>query len=389
MPPNPGDPGLAEPPFVVFSDDWGEHPSSCQHIFRKMAARHPVLWINTIGMRRPTLTWSDLRKAQLKVSKMLRTSYAREPGETAGLRIHVRQPAMLPFSSSRAIRRINRRLVLSAVHRATEELHIESPVVVSTVPNACDFVGALHARRIVYYCVDDFTQWPGLEHELVRAMERELIARADVLVATSEDLYRRLSGSDKPVHLLTHGVDLDLFSHDAATEHECLAGIPKPRAGYFGLFDERSDQSLIAALAGRMPDFSFVFTGPVATPATALSRHPNVHFTGPLPYAQLPALAKGLDVLFIPYVVNEFTATISPLKLNEYLVTGKPIVSTPIREAHTRSAYLSVAATAEEWERALRAALQSDSAARRRAILPVMESESWASKAQSLLTLCT
>ena len=377
--------------FIVFSDDWGEHPSSCQHLFRHIAADHVVLWVNTIGMRSPRLAWSDVRKAWRKISKMLGGGRAARRADTDSprpLRLSVSQPFMLPFSSIGAIRWFNRRSVLRTVRRAAATLGVKKPVVVSTVPNACDYVGELGAARVVYYCVDDFTQWPGLEHDLVQAMERQLIVRSDVLIATSQALYRKLAVEARPLHLLTHGVDIAHFSREAHAEHACLASIRKPRAGYFGLFDERSDAVLIAAVAQASPDISFVFTGPVATETSALQRCPNVHFTGSVAYAELPALVKGLDVLFIPYLVNDFTASISPLKLKEYLVTGRPVIATPMPEALALREHLAIAATAEEWSAALRGALQTDVPARKAAMQRAMRGESWSEKARTFFGLC-
>ena len=56
--------------FVVFSDDWGVHPSSCQHLFHHISREHDVSWINTIGMRSPRLDLVDFKKAIQKVGKM-------------------------------------------------------------------------------------------------------------------------------------------------------------------------------------------------------------------------------------------------------------------------------------------------------------------------------
>ena len=375
--------------FIVFSDDWGEHPSSCQHLFRQIAGRFPVLWVNTIGMRQPKLAWSDVRKAWLKVSKMLRGARDGRRERVSDVPVHVCQPFMLPFSSIGGVRRFNRRSVLRAVREAAAALSLRHIVVVSTVPNACDYVSDLGADRVVYYCVDDFTQWPGLEHDLVRAMERQLIDRSDVLVATSTELHRKLAaGSDKSPHLLTHGVDIGLFSGEATSEHACLAHIPKPRAGYFGLFDERSDQALISAVAAANRHIAFVFTGPVATDVSVLQREPNIYFTGSVDYAELPVLVKGLDALFIPYLVNAFTASISPLKLKEYLVTGKPVIVTPMAEAVRLAEHISIASDASEWTKALNAALRADVPARRKTVVAALQGESWAEKARQFLAMC-
>ena len=47
--------------LVVFADDWGRHPSSCQHLVRQLVDDCDVVWINTIGTRRPELNMATLR----------------------------------------------------------------------------------------------------------------------------------------------------------------------------------------------------------------------------------------------------------------------------------------------------------------------------------------
>jgi glycosyl transferase family 1 len=377
-----------EPSFVVFSDDWGEHPSSCQHLFRHIAKTHSVLWVNTIGMRCPMLTGRDLRKILRKVSKMLwRTR--RGSRQDTPLRLSVLQPPMFPYSAIPAVRNINRRCVTKVILRRMLEMNIVAPVVISTVPNACDYVDLPQRASVIYYCVDDFAQWPGLDHELVQQMEDQLIDKTDIFVATSAKLYQRLLRCGKPTHLLTHGVDMDRFSVRTPEEHTSLAGIHRPRVGYFGLFDERSDQGLLGAVASLMRDVSFVITGPIATTISTLQNHSNVHFTGPVAYSELPAIIAGLDVLYIPYVVNTFTDSISPLKLKEYLATARPIISTPIAEAKRQSQYVTIASTADEWQAAIRGLLHVDPAARRELMSRVMAHESWADKAASFLSICS
>jgi glycosyltransferase involved in cell wall biosynthesis len=374
-------------PFVVFSDDWGEHPSSSQHLFGQLADEHRILWVNTIGMRRPTLSLTDLGKVVSKVGRMLKRSPAGAVPK-APPNIRVCQPFMLPYSNIGAVRRLNRASVVRSVGQAVRTAGMVDPVLVTTVPNACDYAATVRKDLVVYYCVDDFSAWPGLDASLVRGMEDMLVQRADVLLATSRKLYERLAASGKPVHMLTHGVDIELFGREASAEHPCLAGLRRPRAGYFGLIDARTDKRLLEAVARRMPDFELVLTGRVETAVEALAALSNVHFTGPVPYRELPDLIAGLDVLLLPYAVNEFSDTLSPLKMKEYLATGKPVVSTPIAEARALREYVTLAGTAEEWEAGLRAALSVDVPQRKRAIAPVMRGESWGAKAERLQTLC-
>jgi Glycosyl transferases group 1 len=375
--------------FIVFSDDWGEHMSSSQYLFRHIAQRHRVLWVNSIGMRNPTLSGRDVRKACRKLSGMYSNLRSNGTARSGSRGITVHQPLMLPFSGLGMVRAFNALSVCRTLGATMRREGYTDGIVVSTVPNAGDYGNVLSGRTVVYYCVDDFSQWPGLDSRLVQDMEQRLIERADVLVAASDKLYERLVQSGKPTHLLTHGVDIELFSSDTQHEHVSLAGIPHPRAGFFGLIDARTDQELVAAVARCMPDFSFVFAGPIEARVGRLARLGNVHFTGAIRRSDLPALVKGFDVLFISYSRGALGESLSPLKLKEYLASGKPIVSSPIAAARARPELISVACTVSEWELALRAALTADIGARRRMILPMLAEESWEHKAQALLRICT
>src|SRR5262245_66433949 len=58
-------------PLLVFSDDWGRHPSSCQHLIAKLLPHRSVTWVNTIGTRPPGLNWSTLTRGLGKVRSWL------------------------------------------------------------------------------------------------------------------------------------------------------------------------------------------------------------------------------------------------------------------------------------------------------------------------------
>lgn len=371
--------------FLVFSDDWDEHPSSCQHLFSHISKKHKVLWVNTIGMRNPTLTLSDFQKAISKIIKMSKkpciSSRTVHPIEG----VIACQPFMLPFSENYLIRKLNAASVVHCVVSRLAQLNISNPVLVTTVPNACDYIGKCGESQVVYYCVDDFKEWPGLKHDLVKNMERSLIEQSNIFIATSTKLFDRLATYGKPTSLLTHGVDLELFRRTVLHEHSLLASIPKPRIGYFGLFDQRSDQTLLSDVASRMPDVSFVITGRVESYNLAQKNLPNVFFTGAVPYDDLPSIVIGLDALILPYVINDLTNSVSPLKLKEYLASGKPIVSTPIPEVTNIQSSICIARTADEWVESLHACLHGLSKVNMQLAADFWENETWECKAAQFL----
>lgn len=381
--------------FIVFSDDWGVHPSSCQHLFKIIASDHKVIWVNTIGMRNPKFTLTDLKKIYLKLSRMLRGSRKSKISTAQVLdskHVYVCQPFMLPYSRVPGIRFLNRYFVTKKILKLLDELDVKNPIVVSTVPNACDYISGYNEKRIIYYCVDDFTLWPGLSGKIVNEMEKMLIKKSDILFATSKKIYEKLVTSDKKTYLLSHGVDVDTFLKVPDQEHIKLKSIPKPRVGYYGLIDERSNQELIAGIAPAMKECAFVMAGPIGANIKNLEGCPNIYFTGPIEYSEITALIKGLDILFIPYVVNEFTDSISPLKLKEYLITGKPIVSTPLAEISHYKDSIEIASTVSEWVFILTKILNDSSfknnvALRQEANLKWLQGESWKSKSEYFLSI--
>ena len=350
LPAGSGVPAMKERSYLVFSDDFGKHPSSCQHIFRNMPGRGRILWVNTVGLRSPRLTRRDLIKAATKAGNMLKGLVTPLVHQSKAFpeSIHVCQPFMLPFNHLAGVRRLNRFFVAWTVKTFLVRLKMEKPVLVITAPNACDYIGLFDEEISVYYCVDDYSGWPGHDRRLVSSMETKLLEKADVFIATSEKLRDRIAQRGKDVLLLSHGVDVSHFAR-RLPPHPFLDHIPVPRVGYFGLFDGRSDLQLLEAIADRLPKLSFVITGAVEVDVSSLKQRPNVFFTGPVSYDELPSMTSGWDACFLPYKVNAFTDNIQPLKLKEYLATGKPVVTTPIKEARKLKDLLLLANSVEEW----------------------------------------
>lgn len=223
-------------PLLVFADDWGRHPSSCQHLVRRLLDRRAVTWVNTIGMRPPRLDLLTLKRGLGKVRQWLRPAPAAAP-EAVGPR--VLNPRMWPWFRSGFDRRINRMLLLRQLAPVVASLP-EPPIAVTTLPIVADLMGRLPVRRWVYYCVDDFAQWPGLDRTPLQRMEEEVVAKADRIVTVSENLQERISSMGRKTDLLTHGVDLDFWSDPRIGEAPAeLASLERPLIAFWGVTDRR------------------------------------------------------------------------------------------------------------------------------------------------------
>jgi hypothetical protein len=199
---------------------------------------------------------------------------------------------------------------------------------VTTIPIVADLIGALPVDRWVYYCVDDFAAWPGLDGTALRRMEEDLIGRADVLIAASVRLRNRLAGMGRSPHLLTHGVDLDHWAdvEGVPTPRE-LDGLPRPLIVFWGVIDRRMDTRFLERLVQDLDAGTILLVGPEQTPDPVLRRLARVRRLPALPYDRLPGLAREAAVLIMPYADLPVTQAMQPLKLKEYLATGNAVVA--------------------------------------------------------------
>jgi glycosyltransferase involved in cell wall biosynthesis len=222
----------------------------------------------------------------------------------------------------------------------------------------------------------------------VRRDELRAVHASDVVLAISPRLCRRLAEIHPRTYLLPSGADLPHF-RDATDRskplHPALRGVRPPRLGFMGQLDERLDQDLLIHLATTRPDWRIVLAGR-AKPGVDLGpvlRLPNVHATGFLPYEELPALLRGVDVALLPYRDTALTQSCSPLKVYEYVAADRPVVSTPLEGLAACRMAVRVAETPEGFVAAVAEALANPDALRaeRRA---VAEASSWEHRTDEL-----
>lgn len=371
--------------FVVFADDWGRHPSSCQHLFRRIAPHHRVIWVNTIGTRTPTLSRADLARAAEKLREWVAGGEEAGAPAEADVPVEVLRPFMTPFDRWRPLRALNARLLTQAIREALEP--DEHPILVTTIPNAAGVVGRIGEAASVYYCVDEFSEWPGADRQVMLDLEGDLLASVDLVVATAERLFEDKSARHPKVRLLKHGVDWERFRSGEGRVPPALANLPRPIVGSTGLIDERIDAELVATLARERPDHSFVFVGPRQLGASPLDEEANVHFLPSVAYGDVPAVLRAFDVAFLPYVETDLTERINPLKLREFLASGTPVVATPLREVRAYASVLAAVRSPGDWLAAIDSAVASGKQRAEEQAQSVRE-DGWDRRAEEFLRYC-
>jgi teichuronic acid biosynthesis glycosyltransferase TuaH len=254
----------------------------------------------------------------------------------------VQPPVTLPINwlpsggLYRLLNGINQAIVRRSVRQALRHLKVEDFVYI----NCYDpfFLGALPpafgAKMSIYHCIDDIAENPYTARHGER-LEHEAIAQADLTLVTSTNLYRMKAPYARRIETFFNAADVANFSRVRSIE------FPKPTElegrtgkviGFVGNLDElRIDYPLIKAVATAHTDKTLLLIGPVNSPELAqlgIDRFPNVVMAGSRPLHQLPALMQYMDVAIIPFLKNKLTQSIYPLKINEYLAAGKPVVAT-------------------------------------------------------------
>ncbi len=187
----------------------------------------------------------------------------------------------------------------------------------------------------VYHCVDPIIEPYQTKHGLIS--EDILVKAVDLVICTSKELRNKKALLNSNSFFIPNAANIG-HSQKALDpdlpEAEILAGIKKPVIGYFGAIERRIDYDLVRELFETNADKSFVFIGPIDRYYIKEEEYaaPNLFLKGPVPYELMPSVLKGFDVAIIPFKKDEVSNDIFPLKLFEYLGSGRPVVSTDFND---------------------------------------------------------
>lgn len=381
--------GSAVATLLVFSDDWGRHPSSCQHLMRQLLDRYNVIWVNTIGTRAPRLDLATLSRAAGKLKSWVGPrevvqkplNHRHEVGGGDAIEPTVTSPKMWPWFTKSIDRRINKFALSKQLTKVLADAS-GPKIAVTTLPITADLVGEIPVDKWVYYCVDDFSEWPGLDGSTLKRMDELMLTRADKIVAVSDRLQEIAREADRDSELLTHGVDIDFWRSGEKTD--IFSQIDGPVALFWGVVDQRMDVPTVKRLVERMDGGAVMFYGPQQDPHPELLAMERCHFPGPMPFEELPSLAASADVLIMPYADLPVTRAMQPLKLKEYLATGRPTVVNRLPAVEPIADQMDVVDSPDEFASLVLERIGSGTPADQQTARLALEDENWAAKAKQL-----
>lgn len=252
-------------------------------------------------------------------------------------------------------------------------------------PFAAGMVLQWPAKRICVDAFDNFAVHPELRYGVRRELfekYRLLCERADRIVVNSAAMQEFLRAHfGRESMFVPNGVDRELF-RDA--EPMALPDLPRPLIGYAGKLGLRIDIDLLTRLAAAIPQGTIVIAGQVlnARWMRPTMRNPRIRFLGDLHYDELPSFLTACDVCIVPHRVGAGENHGDATKLYEYLAAGRKVVTTPIEGVSRFSGRVTIARTSSEFIAATLAAAAGEATL----FGPVLESETWAARAELMWT---
>ncbi len=374
--------------LCLSTTDWDEIWGSRQHIMSRLAEQgHRILFIE-----RQVSIEQILRSPKILKSKTESWNLANQIREIQD-NIWLFNPPLIPPGRyySHTLNTAGQRKIAQAITPILSSLGFAHFLLWIYPPQSVPLINTLKPKMVVYHCIDRFTAGQkGRKRLTIQQQEDCLLRSSDCIFVNSKSLFNEfLQRVPRQISLIPSGVDVVHFQKTDAV-HPDLEEIPYPRLGLSGTLDTRVDSSLIEKIALSRRDWHIILLGeerPGFRNSVKLHSYPNIHFMGKKPYKDLPLWLNGLDIFLLPYVQDERTFFISPLKFYEYLAVGKPIVTVPLPEIIDFQTHCYLANSPASFINAIESALATDTSARRVQRRQVALSHSWESRIETMMSV--
>lgn len=361
-------------------DWWYFNPHSNLHIMKGLARKNRILFVNSTGLRMPSISRDKFfwKRVKNKLQSMLR--YLRK----ADKNIYVLTPLAFPVIArfDTIIEPLNRFLLNIQFTILLRVIKFDHPFLWVCSPSTKDLILKLKekSKGMVYYCTDNIKFFSDDQGGYIDQLSIDTQIEADVALFVNREMVEERKKHNPHTYYLGHGVDFELFAKAQSTgmpiPHD-IEQIKRPIIGYMGAL-RGIDFELVKHLASKFNEYSFVFVGDVYMDLAESETYANVHFLGNKEYEELPYYLSQFDCLCLYYdMEDEFNSYRNPKKLMEYLATGKPVVSVPIKEVRHFSDYVRIGNNYAEFAKEVQEAVERDSDDERQRRIELASKNTW------------
>jgi glycosyltransferase involved in cell wall biosynthesis len=222
-------------------------------------------------------------------------------------------------------------MCLGSVIEATKPLKLTYMIQFPTWAPVAFKLKEKYGGNILFDCMDDHAGFSTTSEDVI-STEKNLIKTADLVIASSDLIYERVSKAARQSIHIKNGTEFNLFNRGISNGalHQFT---DRPIIGYYGAISDWFDADLIAYCAHERPDWSFILIGSTfGANIEPLLKLNNIYLLGEIPYKDLPGYLVDFDVCTIPFKITPLTLATNPVKFYEYISAGKPVVSINLPE---------------------------------------------------------
>jgi len=372
----------------------GEFTKSTVQLLSLLAEKNTVIFVE-YPFTIKDVVMSILGKQRAQVARMLgfKKRIVDEKTDNGAIVKHLVMPPVLPvdFINNETIFKnvfsINAFIYKNQLRKTIKKLKLVDPIVVTAYNPmyGLPMIGQLNEFLNIYYCYDGMdTQ---RHKSRIYTIEQKFCKQVDGIITTSDYLNAEKKQLNPQSYVVKNGVDFKLFVPHAKKTVSSNSSLKK--VGYIGTLDFRFDIDIMEYAVKELPNVIFEFTGYLLNHSIQdrLSKYKNVAFFKSVKAHEVPKLLSKYDLGIIPYKMDEVNKNIYPLKINEYLAVGVPVVMTAFANLTDFKLLVKSAETKELFKSYIESELQNDTEDLIKKRIEFAQQNSWEARANEFGTV--
>ncbi len=309
--------------IVIFSSvDWDTHKQLHHELTEFLIKRNnKILFVENTGSR--SFEAKDMSRVKNRIINFIKS---KKGFRSLKKNLTIFSPLFIPFHYNFFIQKFNNFIVSDAIISWSKYFNFDDTIVINFVPNPITYsiTKNLDPSYKVYYMADDMTSGDKKRLDI----ENKIMKFSDLIFYTSENLKKKIIYKSKS-EFLPNGVNFNLFNQNFKRKKNFKN--KSFNIGYVGAIREIINENLLIKIAKKFPKDKIFLLGPVLHNFKKFDKLKNIKFLGYKKHSDIPKYLNEFDVGIIPYKVNNFTNSINPLKVYEYISAGLPVISTNLK----------------------------------------------------------
>ena len=199
-------------------------------------------------------------------------------------------------------------------------------------------------KKIIYDCMDDNAAFSmsDKKRKSILKTEKELIKNADIVLFSAEYLSKtvieRIGFVPRNYKIINNAIKLPDLSISEKQIIEKKRNDNNLVITYIGTVSNWFDLELLRNVQKIYSEKNIIYNlyGPVDYNADFI----GFNLKGPVPHERIFDAMLESDILIMPFVLNDLIKSVNPVKLYEYIYSGKPVISIEYAETMKFSNYI-------------------------------------------------